>query len=100
MKVPDAFYEMCGWFDLELEENIPEGSDDISYAIGHLSEDEKGIVKDFLTEILTSDPSDKELEAVWFDGGARVGFADQQHYRVYLEEIWRRLKAEGSSQGE
>lgn len=97
MLVPDAFWNMCCWFDLELEEDIPVDSDDISYAIRHLSAEEKRIVRDFLAELLTGDPSDKELEAVWFHGGARVGFVDQQHYRVYLEEIWRRLKAEGSS---
>jgi len=46
---------------------------------------------------LTSDLSDKELEDIWFRGGALVGFVDRRHYRVYLEEIWRRLKGEGST---
>lgn len=97
MIVPQSFWNMCVWFNRELEEDIPEGSDDIDYAISNIDQREKQEVRDFLAQTLTSDLSDEELEDIWFRGGALVGFVDRRHYRVYLEEISRRLKSEGSS---
>ena len=97
MIAPEAFWKMCVWFNPELEEDIPEGLDDIAYAISHIDHQEKQEVRDFLAEILTSNQSDEDLEKIWFRGGALVGFVDRRHYQLYLEEIWRRLKSDASS---
>jgi hypothetical protein len=66
---------MCVWFNRELEADIPEGSDDIDYAISNIDQREKQEVRDFLAKALTSDLSDEELEDIWFRGGALVGLS-------------------------
>ncbi|MBI1867665.1 MAG: hypothetical protein HYS06_05145 [Methylocystis sp.] len=75
----------------DIEDDIPQGQDMISFAINRLDEREKAEARAFLDQILGQSLSDKELSDIWFRGGARIGFMDESHYRMILDEMRRRL---------
>ena len=91
MKIPEAFYQLTGMFDPDLEEDIPEGQDVISYGVSLITEQDRKDVKKFLDEILGGGLSDRELAEIWLSAWSRRGFHDEGDYRRALEKIRQRL---------
>ncbi len=89
-----ALEELCLWIAREAEDLVPVGQDLLDFATSQLDPSRKRQALAALEDILARNPSDQELEAIWFRNGARVGVVDISVYRIWLDELRRRLKGE------
>lgn len=94
MQPPQAMYDICAMFDRHFKDDIPDDKDWIDFAVYKLNVDQKVEAIDFLDAILSGPLSDNNLEDIWFNSCARIGFEPNTAYRVIFEEMRRRLKGE------
>ena len=96
MLIPPAFHKLCIYFfqDIGLSFSTPE--EWVAFAGRHLNQNEKSIVKEFLSNLLRENHDDTELHRMWFDSGAEIYFPDAKELRGFLSLIHDRI--EGMSQ--
>ncbi len=94
---PKALWNLCVWFNRDLEDSIPTDQDWIDFAISHLKDNEKAEAITFLEDRLSAGLSDEEFEELWFSAYGMMGFQPIKCYRFMFEELLKRMKGEPAS---
>src|SRR4029453_2311324 len=92
-EVPDAFIQFCRWFHQDvfvLHHSLDEA---ISAFSAQLEDEGKLALKTYLGDVIASGLSDEELEKLWKDFGAEIGFAEASSIRRLFLEMQRLLAA-------
>lgn len=70
MKYPPEFRKMALYMFQDIDVVLEPDEDLFDYLIGSITEDERVVVKEFLTELLASDLDPKDMEVLWVEAGA------------------------------
>ncbi len=65
MKVPSEFPELCQWFNPFILEAFPEVEDEFAFALSHVGDQQKRVIKDFVLDVLKNVHDSKELDQIW-----------------------------------
>lgn len=85
--IPRAFVEFPEYLNLALEEGIEEPDAMIREGLRFLQEDQRRVIKAYLTDLLDRAPSGKELQAIWSACNSYFDFRDAEHLRSFLKRI-------------
>lgn len=59
----------------------------IAFAKRHIDEEERGVVKRFVQELLTGQYDLDELQRIWFSTDAEIAFPEEERLRQFLALI-------------
>lgn len=87
MDIPEEFKAFASLFDLQLHDQTPNEHELIAFAIKHTPSERKHVVKTYLGELLSRNPSGNELQEIWLNAGASLLIRDQDELRYFLALI-------------
>src|SRR5262245_11163351 len=93
-EIPDAFVQFCQWFHQDvfvLCHSLDEAMAEL--VTTQLDDASKIALKTYLGDLVASGLSDEELEKLWKDHGAEIGFVEQSSVRRLFLEMQRLLAA-------
>ncbi|MGD9670855.1 MAG: hypothetical protein AB7U75_17735 [Hyphomicrobiaceae bacterium] len=94
MKIPKEFdyLTQCFWDGSHAEaKSLDEW---VGSAVRMLNSHQKAVVKPFIQDVLRRNLSDKEMNRIWNEGGARYCFPDVNELRRVLRTIVQHLTTE------
>ncbi len=91
MKVPSEFPELCQWFNPFILEAYPEVEDRFSFALSHVNDQQKQVIKEFALDVLENVHDSDELNSIWRAAHANIVFSHDDGIRAFLAEIVRRI---------
>ncbi|HEY4773982.1 MAG TPA: hypothetical protein VIH40_04105 [Xanthobacteraceae bacterium] len=84
MRVPEELKRMLGLLDCNVEHLVAFPEALVSRAVRESSSAERKVVKVFLDELLSRNPSYQELEKVWWSGPIEIIFKDEEYLRNFF----------------
>jgi hypothetical protein len=86
MQIPDEFKRLTQCFWQGSDREVTNRQEWIEKALKLCSAQQQVVIKDFLTNLLSRQPSTDELQKVWGSGGSPYGIHDHA-IRSFLEDI-------------
>ena len=87
MQIPQEFRHLAHCFHQDSDLMASTAEQWVAYALGLINQDQKIVVKKFLTELLRGRPDGKVLQDVWESTGPDWGFGDDEELRLFLTMI-------------
>jgi hypothetical protein len=84
MLVPVEFQKLCCFFDQDMMLIHRSLEAAIAYALDALNADERVVVRDFLDELLSGHHNDEEIDQVWQESRAQIGFTNARELIIVL----------------
>lgn len=92
-QMPDVFIHFCQWFHQDVFILYPSLDQAISAFVAQLDDPGRVALKAYLGDLLASGASDGDLEKLWKDHGAQIGWVEPSSIRLLFGETQRVLAA-------
>lgn len=87
MRLPQEFKHLAQCFYQGSAKEISSPEEWVALALEHLNKKQRAVVKQFLEELLSRNPSGAELQQIWRDTGPDYDFPNDEHLRGMLTLI-------------
>ncbi|SRR6266446_2870827 len=93
MVIPDAFKDLCSYFHQDVflvhstpEEMIASALEQMRF-LGQLNDERKGVLRQFLDELLSGRHTSAEIRQMWWETPAEIYFPKDEVLLAFLQSI-------------